>query len=312
MTLGITLSNFGRLLLMAVSEKWKQEELDLLTRARRNGELVKGMVRSVGVRKMPIEVNGRTETKETEVAILNLQGGVKAYCPAEEFHEKKFKSLRPFVGTEQDVIIDRLDLETQMAIVSVRKADEIKAENFWDELQVMAQNGQKIEDQVFEGVVTGFNRETNYIFVRMNGVDAFMHRFDWDHGFVPELNELEDKGTRIEVKIKRFDADEKKIQVSRKATLKDPFDFLKESMKDQAIVGRVEEVHPLHGIFVQVEDNLVVKAMKPRQLAEPIVGDIVQCRVHSIDEKKRRGKVVIIDYPQGKKQRKDLAGFLYQ
>ncbi|WP_247747403.1 30S ribosomal protein S1 [Alkalihalobacillus sp. BA299] len=297
---------------MAIRENWDQEELELLTRAKRNSEIVKGIVRTVGFRKMPVvNENGRVETKEIEVAIINLAGGVTAYCPASEISEREFKSLTGFAGTIQEVIIDRLDLENQIATVSVKQADKIKAENFWSELTYLEKKGE-LQDKTYEGIVTGYNAETNNIFVRISGVDTFMSRADWDHGFVPNLSEIIDRGEKIEIKIRRFDAENKLVQVSRKAARVDPFDFLKECEKDKAIVARVTEVHPIHGIFVKMDNNLEVKAMKPRSLPEPIVDDIVSVRVHSIDYKNRRAKVVMIDYPQGKKKRKDVAGFLFE
>ncbi|WP_235858064.1 30S ribosomal protein S1 [Sutcliffiella cohnii] len=297
---------------MAIRDKWEQEELELLTRARRNSEIVKGIVRTVGFRKMPVETeNGRIETKEIEVAIINLAGGVTAYCPASEISEREFKSLTGFAGTMQEVIIDRLDIESQIAIVSVKKADKLKAESFWSELDYLQKKGE-LQDHTFEGVVTGYNAETNNIFVRISGVDTFMSRADWDYGFVPNLSEVIDRGERITVKVRRFDIEQKLVQVSRKAAKEDPFNYLKECENDKAVVARVTEVHPIHGIFVKMANNLEVKAMKPRSLPEPIVDDIVSVRVHSIDYKNRRAKVVIIDYPQGKKKRKDVAGFLFE
>lgn len=297
---------------MTIGEKWNQEDLELLTRAKRNSEIVTAIVRTVGFRKMPVVgENGRVETKEQEVAILNLAGGVTAYCLASEISEREFKSLTGFAGTMQEVIIDRLDLENQIATVSVKQADKIKAENLWSELNYLEKKNE-LQEKTYTGIVTGYNAETNNVFVRISGVDTFMNRADWDHGYTPNLADVVDRGKKIEVKVKRFNQENKLIQVSRKAATIDPFEFLKASENDKAIVARVTEVHPIHGIFVKMDNNLEVKAMKPRSLAEPIVDDIVAVRIHSIDHKKRRAKVVIIDYPQGKRQRKDVAGFLFE
>jgi len=295
---------------MAVKEKWNKEELELLTRAKRNNEIVEGMVRSVGYLKMPVEEDGRMVTKEVEVAKVNLPGGVLAYCPVHEFSDREFKSLAGFVGTIQHVVIDRLDLENQIAIVSVKQADHIMANEFWDRLEHLEKQG-TLNDEVFEGTISGFNSQTNNIYVRVSGVDAFMSRQDWDHGYVPELSTIIERGAKVEFKVKRFDKENKLVQVSRKDAIPDPFDYLKSVQHDLGIAGKVTAVHPIHGIFVRLDNNLEVKASKPRSFPEPLVDEIVRVRVQSIDEKKRRAKVVITGYPQGKKSPKDVAGFLF-
>ncbi|MFC0273774.1 S1 RNA-binding domain-containing protein [Metabacillus herbersteinensis] len=296
-----------------LNQSWTNDvELETLARARRNREIVKGVVRSLGIKTRKVLENGKYVPKEMEIATFLLEGGIKAYCPAHEFSSHEFKSLTGFVGTIQEFIIEDIDLEEKVAIVSVKKADEIKKEFLWNDLEYLERKGE-LDNKIYKGTVAGFNPETERIFIRVNGVDCFMLKYDWDHGRVRDISSSIERGTEIEVKVLRIDKERELVQVSRKATIADPFKSLEQLMKDdEAIAGKVTTVHSIHGVFVQLDVGLEVKGMKPRNIEEPIVGDIVTCKIKEIDKKKRHCKVVIIGYPRGKKKRKDLGGFLFE
>ncbi|QCJ45470.1 S1 RNA-binding domain-containing protein (plasmid) [Bacillus sp. S3] len=297
---------------MTVSQSWSSDlQLENLARLKRNREIVKGVITSVGTKKGKVLEDGKYVEKETEIAVFLLEGGVTAYCPANEFSDFEFKTLNGFTGTMQEFIIDHLDLEDKTAVVSVRKADQIKKERFLEELQEL-QDRNNLEERVFEGTVWGFNRKSRRVFVRINGADCFMLPNDWSWERGRSLEQEVDRGEKIQVKVLRFDKENNLIQVSRRHTLEDPFKKL-ERLKDMStIAGKISGVDPVHGIFVQLDVGLEVKGIKPSYLEEPIVGDIVSCTVRSIDRKKRQAKVVIVGYPRGKKKRKDLGAFLFE
>ncbi|PMC34274.1 RNA-binding protein [Bacillus sp. UMB0899] len=249
-------------------------------------------------------------SQETEVAIFRLEGGVKAFCPSSEFSEHSFKTLNGFVGTYQNIVITRLDLEHQLAIVSVKKADKISRENFWNTIKYLDKKGE-LKNEVFDGVVWGINEKNERIHVRVNGTDCFMLKYDWDWNNNIDISSVVERGTKIPVKVLRYDEEVNIIQVSRKDTMEDPFKKLEQMKEMEVVVGRVHNVHPIHGIFVNLEEGVRLKAIKPRHLPEPLVGEIVSCRIREIDAKNRKGKVVIVDYPQGKKKRNDIGSFLF-
>lgn len=298
-----------------LTQSWtNQEELEVLARAWRNKEMVQGVVRSVAKRKMPIQQeDGSYVTKEVEVAIFLLENGIKAYCPAPEFSSHQFQTITGFTNTLQEFIIEQLDIENQIAIVSVRKADEIKAQLFWDEL-IHLDEQNKLDEHIYEGVISGINPETERIFIKVNGLDCFMLKYDWDHGRIGDIHTTirNMRGTNIKVKVLRIDKERKMVQVSRKDAIEDPFEKLKELKDMESIAGKITEVHPIHGIFVQLDDGLEGKGIKPRNLEPPIVGDLVSCRIRSIDWENRRFRVVITGYPRGKKTRKDVGSFLFE
>lgn len=289
---------------------------ELLSRYRRNKEIVNGLVRSAGPRKMPVmDGNGRVETKEVDCAVFDLGGGATGYCPIFEFSEHELKSLTGFVGTTHDFLIENVlhDEESgkTIALVSVKKADELKRERFWDLIRLLDKEG-RLQEETFTGRVTGFNEETQKIYVKVEGTETFMSRMDWQHGKMKgRLENYVERNKVIPVKVLRFNEETNQVQVSRKAAIKNPWEEFLKYEHDKAVVGRVSHIDPKAGVFVQLEEGVEVKGTVPRSIPEPSVGEIVRCTVKHIDAKNERGRVVIIGYPEGKKKKVDIGAFLY-
>lgn len=281
-------------------KSWSNDaQLDDLARFKRDREIVRGVVTSISI------------IKDKEIAFLMLENGVTAYCPAEEFSAHEFRSLNGFAGTMQEFIVTNLDLEQELAIVSVKQADEMKKTKFLGQLEALEQT-ELLHTFEFDGVVTGMNPANRNIFVRINGVDAVMYANDYSWDRSRRIEEQVQRGEKIKVKVIRFNKENYLIRVSRRHTLEDPFVKLEALQNHSAVAGKVTGVDPVHGIFIQLDVGLEVKGVKPNQLEEPIVGDIVSCRVRSIDKEKRQAKVVITGYPRGKKKRKDVGAFLFE
>ncbi|MCM3441369.1 S1 RNA-binding domain-containing protein (plasmid) [Metabacillus halosaccharovorans] len=296
-----------------LKQSWTDDvELEVLAAARRNREILKGVVTSVSTKSTRVLEEGKYVQKEMEVAEFLIENSsIKAYCSAHEFSEHEFRSLSGFVGSFQEFIVQDILLDDQIAFISVREADQIKKEVFWEEL-INADQKDKLSETTYQGVISGYNPETQNIFVRINGMDCFMRRNDWDHGRVRDIASLVDRGTPVDVKVIRIDKERNLVQVSKRATTEDPFNQLEPLRNARAIAGKVTTVHAIHGIFIKLDNGLEVKGLKPSNIEEPVVGDIVTCRIRTIDKKNRHCKVVITGYPRGKKNRKDLGGFLFE
>jgi small subunit ribosomal protein S1 len=295
-----------------VMTSWDDEEgLEYLARLKRNEEIARGVVRYVKKANMRIFENGSYKKVETEVAILLMESGHTVFCTKEEFSEHEFKTIAGFTGTIQEFIIDHLDLENRIATVSVKKADEIKSKIFWEKIVDLHQRGE-LEKTVFEGIVYGANPLTRKIYVRVEGTSCYMDVDDWDwNRRKPNVDLLVSRGEKISVVVTRFDVEKKLVRVSRKHTMRDPFLDLELLAKFDGIAGVVTTVSSVHGVFVQLDNGLEVKATVPRQLEPPVVGDVVRCKILNIDHKKRRCRVVIIGYPRGKKKIRDISSFLF-
>ncbi|WP_282155754.1 30S ribosomal protein S1 [Cytobacillus gottheilii] len=294
-----------------VVKSWNtQESLDLLADKFRFQEIVEGVIRSSSFMKLPVvRESGKTEIVEEETLIIALPGGITGYCVLSEFREREFKSIARFIGTKQSFLITELNLENQVALLSEKRAAARLRDRFWDTLEDAEEEG-TLQEMLLEAVVSGYNQEKRIVHVRIDGQDAYMFGNDWSWR---ERDVIDAQtGETIEVKIVRFDKENQLVQVSRKDALPDPKDYLLTLKRDQLIAGRVSGVSKLHGLFVDVENSVTLKAGKVRSLEEPEVGDIVTCRVRSVDPENRRGKVIIIEYPRGKRKRKDLGSFLFE
>lgn len=294
-----------------LTQSWSTEEtLEELARKHRFNEILDGVVRSCVEMKVPIvHEDGSKGSFDGETLIVALPGGVTGYCPAPEFREREFKTLTRFVGTTQQFVITSLDLTSKIALLSEKRAAALLRDEFWEEL-LLQEADNTLQDETYDAVITGINQRNRNIFVRINGQDAFLFARDWSWN----KRDVVDAqiGETIQVKIERMDKENKRIQVSRKLALPDPKDFIESLKIDQVIAGKVSGISSVHGLFVTVENNVVLKAGKIRRLEEPEIGDMVSCQVKELRPEERQGKVLIIDYPRGKRKRKDLGSFLFE
>lgn len=294
-----------------MTKSWSdQETLEELAEKFRFQEIVPGVIRSVMPMKLPVvRDDGTREIVEEDTLIVQLPSGVTGYCVASEFGDYKFHSFVRFIGSQQNFIITDLNLENQIALLSEKKASAIMREKLWDEILELSESGE-LENKVYDAVVSGYSQEKGIIYLRINGQDAYMYRKEWSW-YDRDVVDAQ-PGETIQVKIELFDKDQHLLRVSRRKALPDPFDYLSTLRKDQLIAGKVAEVHPIHGLFVEVENGVVLKAGKLSRLEEPSIGDIVTCRVQRVQPEERKGKVMIIDYPRGKRKKKDLGAFLFE
>jgi small subunit ribosomal protein S1 len=282
-------------------KKLSVELIKKLEEVKQKNIILKGTVIGVGpMEYRRLDEHGNYQEVHDEVAVLGLNGGVEVICPKDEFADYNYKSLGGFTGSEQEFVLVDIDSEKGIALVSVKKATHLRVEQLWSEVEKLEREG-KLKDKIFEGTVTGYNPETGVIYVNVQGKNAFMFRRDWGTDIRPETVAREAvRGRKISVKVVRSSKEEDKLQVSRKSAIPDPFDDLEDMMKLKTITGTVDNVHSIHGIFVRLHNGLVAKASKPRYLEEPVVGEVVTCRLKEFDRQNKRIKVVIIDYPNAK------------
>lgn len=293
-----------------VVKSWSNDEvLEVLAEKHRNNEIVEGVVRSLKPMKLPKEVGGKVEMVEQPTLIVALPGGVTGYCPASAFREREFRSYAQFVTHKDSFMITGLDLENQIAFLSANKAAEQLRDEFWGLVQALESEG-RLQEEVFEATVTSYNQERNVVHARISGQDVYMFRNEWSWRERDVIDAQQ--GEKIQVKILLFDKENGMVRVSRRAALPDPYALLQTLQTGDIIAGRVEHVHPIHGLFVEVENGVVLKAGKVRALEQPEVGDFVSCRVQRVEPDKRRGKVIILSYPRGKRKKKDLGSFLFE
>lgn len=294
-----------------VLQSWSNEQtLEDLTKSSRNREIVYGVIRSLKNMNLPRKLDdGSTVVREVPTLIVALPGGVNGYCMGPDFRDFEIKSFNRFVGTKDAFVITELDLDNKVAFLSGTIANQMLADELWEELNEM-ESQDKLGEKEYKATVTGINTQKGVIHLRIQGQDAFMFRSEWSWNIREGIDAQ--VGETVTVKVLAIEPSLKMIRVSRKQTLADPMEFLNQIKKGDVIAGKIVQVSPLHGIFVEVETGVVLKGTKPRSLEEPDVGDRVTCRVDRVDSVKRRGRVIITNYPQGKRKKKDLGSFLFE
>lgn len=289
-----------------VVKSWSSESTLIdLTKAYRNQEVITGVIRSV----KEMDVPGSSVKGLAPTLVVALPDGVTGYCPGSDFREFKVRSFNRFVGTEDSFVITKLDLDSKLAILSGVIANHKLTKAFWEEL-IAAEKADKLGVNEYDAVVTGINTAKGVVHCRIQGQDAYMFRSEWSWNSREAIDAQ--VGETIRVKIMSIEPTAKLVRVSRKMMMTDPMEILTTMKKDDIIAGKVVDVSPLHGIFVEVETGVVLKGTLPRRLEEPDVGDFVTCRVERVEPKNRRGRVIIINYPKGKRKKKELGSFLFE
>mgnify|MGYP001770968001 CR=1 FL=1 len=290
-----------------------QADLDWLTQKFNYEEVVTGIVKTSDIMTLPLpDEDGKIVNKKEETAVMRFPGGVIGYCPKSWFREHDFASLNGFIGTEQDVVIKQLDIDSGLALVSVVDADKQKAAAFQREIAFLQEEG-TLQDRVYTGVIQGINRRRLTVHIRINGQDCFLKENEWGWNRRNDIFNEADRGMEVDVVVKRFDKQidgTYLVEVSRRLTMPDPFEKLSGLRQEQQIMGKVSRIDKSHGIFVVVE-GVELKGSKPRALPDPVLGEVVNVRVLSVDPENRVGRVIIVGYPRGKKKVKDLSEFLY-
>lgn len=305
----------GVILMPELIKSWTNESaLQELSRKHHFNEILEGVVRSVTTRTLK-ERGEDNELREIykDVLVIALPGGITGYCPAEDFSDVKHRNYARFVGQKEKFMISQIDLNSEFVLLSGKAAQARLKEEFWTQVEDLKEQN-ALGEKTFEAVVTSINENNRVVHIKISGQDAYIKPNEWSWNRRDGIDTQ--RGETIQVQIMRFDREQGIVACSRRLALPDPYRFLSTLKKGDIIAGKVSQVSPIHGIFVQLENGLDVKAGKIARLDEPDVGETVSCRV--VNEITRepngriRGRVLILDYPNGKRRKKDLGSFLFE
>ncbi|MCG8454484.1 MAG: 30S ribosomal protein S1 [Spirochaetales bacterium] len=234
-------------------------ETVLVKREGRNGEVV------ISKRKADMKVFWKTlrdafeasEPVEGKVAKavkggfeVNLGFDVRAFCPISKMDIQRIETPEEYIGLQSKFLIDRLYSEKKVNIVLTRR--------LWLEQQTEKNRSAFFEtvnigDEV-EGTVKSF---TSFgAFIDLGGFDGLLHINDMSWGHVTRPKDYVKKGEKIQLKVIRLDPDEKKINLSLKHFLADPWSTFEDKYQvDQVIKGRVTKLTDF-GAFIEIEEGI--------------------------------------------------------
>lgn len=288
-----------------IKKSWVTEEgLEDVAYYQRSGDVVYGVIRSLSPKHLP----NRKEAEQTYV--VQLPNNIIGYCAVADFRERAFsdRGYGRYVGHKEPFVITELNLENEIALLSgVKAMDKLKA-NFWNEIKQI--DDKELSSIPYQMDITGYDEVKGIVYGYVNGQEVYMFRNEWSWN----RRDVVDAqiGETIEVRILMIEREQKIVRVSRRLALPDPFDYISTLKENDIVAGRISDIHPVRGIYVKLANDAEVKASISRYLEDPSIGDMVTCRVDHIDSKARRGRVIITNYPNGKRRKKDLGSFLFE
>lgn len=206
--------------------------------------------------------------------------GVYGYIPKNLMDDYEFKSLQSFTGGEYTFFVDDVFEENGELVFLANRKDALayQAEQFWKKAKV---------GQHYQAFVSGVDRFNVWLLI--NGVRVQMNRVEYSYKFTKDLQLEIFIGDVFEVQITEIDAENKKVEVSRKILEADPRIYLKDYKVSSTYVATVENIDVERGVFVTLmPKGVVAKAGFPplqtgRLLKE---GAKVNFKITWIDEEK--------------------------
>ncbi len=242
-------------------------------------------------------------TVEGKVKEVNKGGfnvdifGVRAFCPISQIDSSYCDKPDEHVGRTYEFVITRLENDGRNVVVSRRillqRAAELAKEKAFETLAV---------GQVLEGTVSSL--QPYGAFIRMGDVEGLLHISEISHTRLKHPEEVLAPGQTLSVQIKELDAVKKKISLSMKSLLEDPWDeFAGTTTTGTVLVGKVMKIADF-GAFVEIGNGIQglvhVSQMKtgahvsnPRAVVS--VGQEVEVRVLEVDPQTRRVSLAMVD-----------------
>lgn len=215
--------------------------------------------------------------------------GLRGFIPASQMELHFVKDLSVYVGQTVDAKIIEIDVHKQRLVLSRRAI--LEAERAKKEAEVFStlEAGQTVRGTVKRLVDYG-------AFIDIGGVDGLAHISDLAWHRVKHPSDVLEVGQELDVYVKSVDPESKRISLSVKDTMRDPwYDHAEKYSEGQIIEGKVIKLTDF-GAFMEIEpgfDGLIPMgelADKRIERADEAVhvGDEVRVKILRIDTKRKR------------------------
>ena len=216
--------------------------------------------------------------------LLTTAFGLRGFIPASQIALHFVKDLNEFLGQKVEVEIMEADPKKQRLVLSRRSVLEAQREQKREEALASIVEGEKRT-----GVV---KRLVDYgAFIDIGGVDGLAHISDlsWDH--IKNPADVLSVGQEVEVLVKAFDPETKRISLSIKDTVRDPwFDKAEKYPVGSYVKGKIVKLTDF-GAFMEIEpgfDGLIrMRELSPKHITKASeavsVGDEVTVKVIHVD-----------------------------
>ncbi len=219
-------------------------------------------------------------------AVVN---GVRGFIPASLVDLHYVKDLNVYVGQTVKVVPIEVDVRKQRLVLSRRSILQEERNKKQDEIFSTIEAGQTVKGTVKRLVEYG-------AFIDIGGVDGLAHISDLSWERVKQPSDVLKVGDEIDVYVKNVDPDSRKISLSVKDTLRDPWlDKAEKYQEGDYIEGKIIKLTDF-GAFMEIEpgfDGLIpmgeLSDHRIERADEAVhTGDIVKVKVMRIDNKRKR------------------------
>ncbi|MGM9637921.1 MAG: bifunctional 4-hydroxy-3-methylbut-2-enyl diphosphate reductase/30S ribosomal protein S1 [Eubacteriales bacterium] len=228
-------------------------------------------------------------TKINKGGCMIALGAIEAFIPASQTGIPKGEELTPLKGTTQKVIIIEIEEGRNRATASIKAVQRAErkeaAAKIWAELEV----GKK-----YVGTVKSL---TSYgAFVDLGGVDGMVHITELSWSRIKNPAEVVSVGDQIEVYVKSFDAEKKRISLGCKTEETNPWNIFTSTYKEGDVATvKIVGLTPF-GAFAEIVpevDGLIhISQIADRKIATPAevlhLDDVVQVKILGIDTEKKK------------------------
>ncbi|MFH1811316.1 MAG: S1 RNA-binding domain-containing protein [Pseudomonadota bacterium] len=238
------------------------------------------------VNKLPVE----GVVKETNKGGFVVQVmGVRAFCPISQIDNAYCEDPAVHLGHSYNFLVTQLKGKRDV-LVSRRKflerEAEVQSRELWQNLEV---------GQVFDGTIASVQKYG--AFVDIGGTQGLLHVSEIGHERVADPGSVLATGQPVRVAVKSIDKENRKISLSMKALLDDPWvDILASLAPEQEREGTVVRLAPF-GAFVELTPGVeglvhISELGQGRRIANPREavqeGQRLTVRVLEVDTERRR------------------------
>ena len=233
-----------------------------------------------------VEAHVNQVVKGGLVASVN---GLRGFIPASQMELHFVKDLSIYLDQTVEAEIIEIDVHKQRLVLSRRSLLEVERKKREEEVFSQLEAGQTVR-----GIV---KRLVDYgAFIDIGGVDGLAHISDLAWHRVKHPSDVLEVGQELDVYVKNVDVESKRISLSVKDTMRDPWlDNAEKYNEGDIIEGKVIKLTDF-GAFMEIEpgfDGLIPMgelADKRIERADEAVsaGDVVRVKILRIDMKRKR------------------------
>jgi 4-hydroxy-3-methylbut-2-enyl diphosphate reductase len=248
-----------------------------------------GMEKILKAKEENATVNGTVTAVVKGGVIVTSEDGARVFVPASQSGVPRNGKLEDILKKEVGFKVIEVN-EGRGRVVGSIKASEREANDavkakFWEELEV----GKK-----FIGEVKSM--ESYGVFVDLGGVDGMVHLTELTWNRVKHPKEVVAVGDKLEVTVKSFDPEKKRVSLTAKKPEDNPWTkFMNEFAIDDVVKVQIVSITPF-GAFAQIipgVDGLIhisqISLERVTDVSKVLsVGQVVEAKITEIDEEKSR------------------------